>query len=266
MPYNGWCCVALGAMISWTGSMNILVTAGNTQVPIDRVRCLTNIFTGRTGTAIAVAAHQRGHRVTLLTSQPEVIRQMQPASLAVERWRPMPFCTFGDLETLLAQELTGGDCDAVIHSAAVSDYLAAGVFAPAGNTRFTPENGTWVGQPPALVDRRAAKVKSDEPELWLRLVRAPKLVDKVRAAWRFRGILVKFKLEVGVNEELLLEIAERSRRFSDADLMVANTLEGSHEWAYLGQQAGMYQRIARRELPERVLAAVERMHLERTDG
>ena len=29
--------------------MKILVTAGNTQTPIDQVRCITNVFSGRTG-------------------------------------------------------------------------------------------------------------------------------------------------------------------------------------------------------------------------
>ena len=43
--------------------MRILVTAGNTQAPIDRVRCLTNIFSGRTGTRIALEARQHGHTV-----------------------------------------------------------------------------------------------------------------------------------------------------------------------------------------------------------
>jgi phosphopantothenate---cysteine ligase (CTP) len=47
--------------------MNLLVTAGNTQTPIDRVRCITNIFTGRTGAQVALEAHRRGHAVTHLT-------------------------------------------------------------------------------------------------------------------------------------------------------------------------------------------------------
>ncbi len=66
--------------------MNLLVTAGNTQAPIDRVRCLTNIFTGRTGAGIALEAHRRGHRVTLLTSHPESVvslrRKASPRSSA----------------------------------------------------------------------------------------------------------------------------------------------------------------------------------------
>ncbi|GIW80734.1 MAG: hypothetical protein KatS3mg105_2541 [Gemmatales bacterium] len=37
--------------------MKILITAGNTLAPVDRVRCLTNIFTGRTGALVALEAH-----------------------------------------------------------------------------------------------------------------------------------------------------------------------------------------------------------------
>ena len=35
--------------------MNLLVTAGNTQAPIDRVRCVTNVFSGRTGAQVPAA-------------------------------------------------------------------------------------------------------------------------------------------------------------------------------------------------------------------
>ncbi|MGA9855786.1 MAG: phosphopantothenoylcysteine decarboxylase, partial [Gammaproteobacteria bacterium] len=53
--------------------MNIFITAGNTLVPIDRVRGITNVFSGRTGAAIARCAWERGHTVTLLTSHPEAV-------------------------------------------------------------------------------------------------------------------------------------------------------------------------------------------------
>ena len=115
-----------------------------------------------------------------------------------------------------------------------------------------------------LVDRAAGKVKSDEPELWLRLVRAPKLVDLVRSAWGFRGLLVKFKLEVGVPDERLLEVAERSRVHSAADLMVANTLEGAGVYAFLGPLGGSYQRVARSELAPRLIEVLEQLHHERS--
>jgi phosphopantothenoylcysteine synthetase/decarboxylase len=244
--------------------MKFLVTAGNTQVPIDSVRCITNIFTGRTGAAIGLHAHEQGHHVTLLTSHPEAVAELhhhQP--LPPERWRALRFRTFAELQNLLSGEILAGGYDVVIHCAAVSDYDAAGIFAPGAGTQFEVATATWSGAPPALVDRAAGKVKSDEPELWLRLVRTPKLIDLVRTSWGFRGVLVKFKLEVGVSEDQLREIGERSRRHSDADLMVANTLEGAALWALLGPLQGIYQRIARRQLPERLLAAIGEKTTER---
>jgi phosphopantothenoylcysteine synthetase/decarboxylase len=243
--------------------MNVLVTAGNTLVPIDKVRAITNTFTGRTGTAIALCAQRRGHLVSLLTSHPELVAEMAgelAGSVSIAAYR-----TFDDLERLLAEHVSRPDVDAVIHCAAISDYRAAGVFAPAPGTRF--EDGHWLsqtGEPATLLDRSAGKVKSDEPELWLRLVRTPKLVDRFRSDWGFGGILVKFKLEVGVREEQLLEVAERSRQQSHADLMVANTLEGAGTWAYLGPLARGYQRISRRDLPEQLLHAIEERHSRRS--
>jgi phosphopantothenate---cysteine ligase (CTP) len=237
--------------------MHLLVTAGNTQVPIDRVRCITNIFTGRTGASIAVEAYRRGHSVHLETSNPDAVTAVAGTAIPDSpRWLCVPYRTFADLQEHLSEFLLGARWDAVIHSAAVSDYRTAGIFAPARGTHFQAEHATWHGDPPALIDRAAGKVKSDEPELWLRLVRTPKLVDLIRREWGFRGILVKFKLEVGASESDLLAIAERSRRQSDADLMVANTLEGAAEWAYLGSAVG-YERVARDALPARLLDAIE---------
>lgn len=237
--------------------MNILVTAGNTQAPIDRVRCLTNIFTGRTGAALALEGYRRGHGVHLLTSHPEVIDTFHAGKPSPPRWRCTPYRTFDELHELLAREVQSGGHDAVIHCAAVSDYVLGGVYAPAEGTRFDTEERRWVGTTPQFVDRAAGKVKSDEPELWLRLVRAPKLVDLMRVAWGFHGVLVKFKLEVGVSEEQLLTVAEKSRRHSGADLMVANTLEGAGEWAYVGPLNTAYRKVSRAELPVTVIAAVE---------
>jgi phosphopantothenoylcysteine synthetase/decarboxylase len=246
--------------------MNVLVTAGNTQVPIDRVRCLTNIFTGRTGAQVALRAHERGHTVTLLTSHPDVVIELHGGPLISERWAVLPYRTFDELHELMRGAVQPGGLHAVIHSAAVSDYLSGGIYAPAPDSRFDPDSGRWDGSPPRMIDRAAGKVKSDEPELWLRLVRAPKLIDRVRPDWGFRGVLVKFKLEVGIDDTRLLEIAERSRRHSAADLMVANTLEGAAACAYVGPIDSNYQHTPRHELPARVIDAVEHLYRERSHG
>jgi phosphopantothenate-cysteine ligase/phosphopantothenoylcysteine decarboxylase/phosphopantothenate--cysteine ligase len=243
--------------------MNVLVTAGNTQTPLDKVRCITNIFTGRTGAAIALAAYEHGHRVCLLTSHPEVVHELDPEHAPAEaRWQVRAYRTYADLEKLMSEEIAGGRHDAIIHAAAVSDYELAGTFVAAEGTRFDAERSTWSADAgePRLLDAAAGKVKSSHPELWLRLTPTAKLVDKIRELWGFRGLLVKFKLEVGVSEAELLDIAEHSRRQSHADLMCANTLEGMHQWALLGPVGGKYERVPRRALADRLIGEVERLH------
>lgn len=238
--------------------MKILVTAGNAQAPIDRVRCVTNVFTGRTGAAIAVEAWRRGHDVTLVTSQPDLPRDLAPpAPFPDRRWATRIFRTYDDLREILQAQVPAAD--AVIHAAAVNDYASAGIYASAPGTSFDADTATWRADagPPTLADRGAGKVKSDEPELWLRLTRTVKLVDCFREPWGFRGFLAKFKLEVGVSEAELEAIAERSRLASAADLMVANTLEGAAEWALVGPTDGRYVRISRAAMAACVLDRAE---------
>jgi len=231
--------------------MRIFITAGNTQTPIDRVRCITNIFTGRTGAHIALEAHRRGHHVTLATSRPEVVDSPND-----ERWRCIAYRTFDDLDTLMAEHIAPRHQDAIVHCAAVSDYCSAGIYAPDSNSAFDEATGQWSAGA-TMLDRAAGKVKSDEPELWLRLLRAPKLVDKIRADWGFQGTIVKFKLEVGIDEGALLAIAEKSRKQSQANWMVANTLEGSTQWAFVGNADG-YRKVSRADLATAVLDAIEK--------
>lgn len=240
--------------------MNILVTAGNTQTPIDQVRCITNIFTGRTGGRVALAAHDRGHAVCLLTSHPEVIAELAQGPVpTAPTWQVRPYRTFDELHHLMAAVVPAGGFDVILHAAAVSDYALGGVYVPAPDTTFDPAQQSWLAGDarPRLVDAGAGKVKSHHGEVWLRLVPTPKLVDQIRSPWGFRGVLVKFKLEVQVSEEKLLEIAERSRRQSAANLMVANTLEGMNAWAYIGPLEGGYQRVEREQLAARLLDAVD---------
>jgi phosphopantothenate---cysteine ligase (CTP) len=228
--------------------MRILVTAGNTQTPIDRVRCLTNIFTGRTGAQIAVTAAERGHEIMLFTSHPELVAGS--AGLHI-----FPYQSFDQLHFLMADAIPGREFDAIIHAAAVSDYVHAGTFAPAPGAVFDSDALSWTRSTPQLIDVSAGKVKSTHRELWLRFTPAPKLIDFIRGPWGFRGVLVKFKLEVGLTNDELVAVAEQSRLQSHADLMVANTLEKRHEEAFIG--AGDYQRIARSELPIALLTRLE---------
>ncbi|MSR60388.1 MAG: bifunctional phosphopantothenoylcysteine decarboxylase/phosphopantothenate synthase [Planctomycetaceae bacterium] len=241
--------------------MKILVTAGNTQTPLDRVRCITNIFTGQTGTGIAIHAWNRGHDVCLLTSHPELTVTGEPPNHA-GTLEVCPFRTFDDLHALLEREVTSGKYDAIIHCAAVSDFQLEGAFSPAAGAGFDDKSGRWIGPPDErhLVDAAAGKIKSRHDELWLRLTPTPKLVDRIRCPWEFRGLLVKFKLEVDVSDSELAEIARTSRKKSDADLIVANTLAGIHDWAMLIDRSGRSTQIPRGELADSLLHEIESLH------
>ena len=235
--------------------MNILITAGNTQTPIDRVRCLTNIFSGKTGSRIAIEAVRRGHTVALFTSHPEIVAELTgTVPLVPERWQLASYRTFDDLSELMESRIPGGGFDAIIHAAAVSDYALGGIYAP------DPKHGG------TLINARAAKVKSHHPVLWLRLIPTPKLVDRIREPWGFAGTLVKFKLECGLPDEELLSIAEQSRLQSAADFMVANTLEGMEEFAFIGPIAGRYHRVDRSQLAVRLMDLVEAAVERRSTG
>jgi phosphopantothenate-cysteine ligase/phosphopantothenoylcysteine decarboxylase/phosphopantothenate--cysteine ligase len=235
--------------------MRILVTAGNTRVPVDQVRCITNIFTGRTGTRLAIEGNRRGHDVVLLTSHPQLVGEQVSRRGA---WKVESYQTFDDLHNLLADLVPGSSFDVIIHCAAIADYQVNGIYAVQEGTQFEPSQLRWHGTDPTLVDISAGKVKSTHAEVWLRMTPTPKLVDHFRTIWSFLGKLVKFKLEVGISDAELLWIAEKSRLHSRADYMVANTLEGVNNYAFLGPVEGEYRKISRLQLASELWNLLER--------
>ena len=122
--------------------MNVLVTAGNTQTPIDRVRCITNVFTGRTGAQVALEAHRRGHAVTLLTSHPEVVRDLAPGFHPAPRHLDASVRTgrFSTCKTRWRRlsPAAGSTCSSTRPRS--SDYAVAGIYAPVGRHDLRPDD------------------------------------------------------------------------------------------------------------------------------
>lgn len=243
--------------------MNILVTAGSTRAAIDRVRWVDGPGGGRVGAAVARTAWGRGHAVTLLTSDPDALLEhgLNPR-VPADRLTVVPYQTFDDLAALLQVQLKTGGYDAACHTAAVGEFLPAGLFAPAGGTFFNARTKEWEAKAgrPTMAEEKAGQVETAEPELWLRLVRAPKLTDRIRSPWGFAGGLVTFTLAADIGEDELVGLAEASRKRSGADLVVAATVDGAAHWACLGPVGGRYDRVARRDLPDRVVLAVESLY------
>ena len=95
--------------------LNILITAGGTRESIDPVRYITNASTGRMGYAIARAATQTGHAVTLVTA---------PTSLRPPKEASVIDVVTSD-EMFKAVKAGFAKCDCLIMAAAVSDYKPA---------------------------------------------------------------------------------------------------------------------------------------------
>lgn len=209
--------------------MKVLVTAGNTAVPIDKVRSITNIFKGRTGTKIADYFAKQGDMVTLLASTPDIVP-------AFARLHLVRFLTFDDLYKKMQELITNENYDVVIHSAAVSDYKVDGVFVKGeGGQLFRLDS--------------SGKLSSTHEELYLRMVQTPKIVDQVREPWEFKGTLVKFKLLVGVSDDELIEVATESMHHSRADFIVANTTDRLQYTFLIGRNMPEPIKIGRLELP-----------------
>ncbi len=217
----------------------VLVTAGNTRVPIDLVRGIDNIFKGGTGAAIANYCAEQGCEVTLLASHP-FSKPIRPDVRVVK------YSTYDALFSLMKSEITEGGYDIVIHSAAVSDYRVDEICKVISEN---VETGERVQLEAVKLDR-SGKIGSDFPTLWMKLVPTLKIVDQIRNPWGFKGTLVKFKLQIEMSDEELIKVARKSMRHSNADIIVANTLEGMNDTAFIiRSEGGSPVRAARASLP-----------------
>lgn len=217
----------------------VLITAGSTIVPIDKVRLISNVFSGKTGTGIAKYFRKQGNDVTLVTSNPKLLDGYRGESI-----RTISYRTFEDLKVFMEAEIRTGGYDVIVHSAAVSDYRVEGVYLLMEiDEDFAPN---------FILERldSTKKISSRHDNLYLRLVPTEKLVDLIREPWGFKGKLVKFKLEVGITDEELIEIGKKSRAASDADLIVVNCLEWSGQYAYILDENGKSEKTSRRKLAE----------------
>lgn len=191
-------------MLKEIKKFNILITAGPTWVPIDKVRVITNIFRGNLGITIAQEAAKIGFNVTLLIGPGGILL---PHSS--NRLRIIQFRYFDELFNLTKKLLRNYNYDIVIQSAAIADYAPVSII--------------------------KGKIKSGQSGISIRLKPTPKIIDHIKKI-NPKIFLVKFKLEVGVRKDRLIEIAFNSMKASNADLIVANKYGGNigrHRLGYI---------------------------------
>ena len=200
----------------------VLVTGGPTWVSVDDVRVITNVFGGTTGYRIAVLAAQMGAEVTLLLGSYNIketsIMADEPFGnilnkaknifsakarifLAGGKIKIVKYRYFDELMSLMKENVSSREYDAVIHSAAVADYA------------------------PLKTD---GKIWSGLDKLEIKTVSTPKIISYIKE-WDPEIFLVQFKLEVGLSEKDLLERAYSGLVKYNSDLVVANNKFGTSE-------------------------------------
>lgn len=217
-----------------------MVTAGATQVPIDQVRAISNIFRGRTGTLIAQYFANKFHDVTLITSNVGILTHSGRRNIR----RVVEYRTFDDLLEAMRQEVCDPiPYDIVIHSAAVSDYKLSEVWVKDKDGQLLPIDNS-------------GKISSDNSDLYLHLIQTEKIINLIRQPWSFEGLLVKFKLQVGLSDKELLAIARKSRRVSEADFIVANCLEWSNRRVFIINSHGRAIEVSRDDLASELYSQI----------
>ncbi len=168
----------------------ILITAGPTWVAIDNVRVISNIATGRTGSLLSKMLAAGAAKVTLLLGPGET-------SFVDKRVRVIRYKFFDELNRLLKDELKTGVYDAVIHSAAVSDYRPKKVY--------------------------QRKVSSRLRDWDIKLVPTPKLIDNFTFGAKHL-LKVGFKFEPGIPDKRLIAEGKSLRKKSNLNIVVTNTV------------------------------------------
>jgi phosphopantothenoylcysteine synthetase/decarboxylase len=179
----------------------VLITAGGTREPIDGVRFITNFSSGTTGAALADAFVDAGWEVTLLRARDA----RQPASAAVHQ---VTYASVADLDEACRTLLAGERYDAVIHAAAVSDFVVAAVTVDG------------VRHPAPLV----GKLDSAK-SLSIELEPSPKILPKLRGyAGHDDVVVIGFKLTNGATPAEAADAVVRQLTTAGVDAVVHNDL------------------------------------------
>ncbi|RAP45463.1 MAG: bifunctional phosphopantothenoylcysteine decarboxylase/phosphopantothenate synthase [Methanosphaera sp. rholeuAM6] len=165
---------------------NVLISAGATFERIDAMRGITNRSSGKMGVEIAKEAYRQGANVTMLCGTVNVTVPKAFERIDVE--------STVEMMDVLKEKMA--DMDIYISAAAISDFR--------------------------VKDVNDGKISSDE-DITIELIRLPKLLKEIKVI-NPNTIVVAFKAEAGVSEEVLIKKSRDRMKRYEADLMVANDI------------------------------------------
>jgi len=196
--------------------VRFLVTAGPTHEPIDPVRYISNRSSGKMGYAIAEAALEAEHEVTLISG---------PVNLETPRGAKL-FCVSTSDEMFNAVHQHADNCDVCILCAAVADYK------------------------PAKISQ--VKIKKRVGNLSLELIPTRDILDSLGRRQNRKFLLVGFAAETNDVEEN----AAQKLRAKNCDIIVANDarvgMESDENEVGILFRDGAIRKISR--APKKILA------------
>lgn len=152
--------------------VNVLVTAGPTEEPLDPVRFISNLSSGKMGYAIAAAAQRRGAKVILISGPTSLALPQVDKIIKVRTAREMYKAAMDHYKKT----------DVIIKAAAVADY-----------------------RPKVLAEE---KIKKEGKKLYLELERNPDIIAEIGKN-KGKRILIGFAMET---QNLLANAREKLRK------------------------------------------------------
>ncbi|MBN2736915.1 MAG: bifunctional phosphopantothenoylcysteine decarboxylase/phosphopantothenate--cysteine ligase CoaBC [Spirochaetales bacterium] len=167
---------------------NIIISAGPTVESIDPVRVISNRSSGKMGMALAEAALNYGASVTLVHGPCRVKVPHGALDISVE--------STAEMKNVILDKIKKADI--FISAAAVSDYQLDQSF--------------------------KTKISTDNPELVLKLIPTPKIIDEIKKH-NPNIFLVAFRALTDLDDNAMIDNAFKRLKKASADLIIANDVQ-----------------------------------------
>lgn len=212
--------------------IRVLVTGGGTKTRIDDVRNIGNFAKGGFPSLIGRAFVNEGAAVRIVGSE-RMIERMRFTGSDKGYDKLVPYLWFEDLERELFDQIETWKPDIVLMAAAVGDWICK--------------------------DVTEGKIRSNTETLRIDLVRAPKLLSRLREACGKTTFIVGFKLLSGSTSEELFDAAYAQGVKNRLNLTVANDkrqfVDGQHPITLVTPEGGAIHKPGTRD--ENAIALVD---------
>ena len=158
--------------------MKILVTSGATREPIDGVRFISNLSSGKTGAVVSDVLIDKGHKVSYVHGV--------SAAIPLKNHEAHEFKDFVSLDLILKKLLGESHFDAIVHLAAVSDFSLSEI--EIGQNKIKPG--------------LEFKLDSKKEKMSLHLKRNFKIIERLKGySLNSQIVVIGFKLTNSLDEK-----------------------------------------------------------------